>query len=467
MRLTRLHKLLYATGSLGVALSYQAFGTYIQFFYIDILGLKAALVGTGWSIYGIWNAVNDPLAGYASDRTSTRLGRRIPWLIGSILPMSLFFYLLWVPPAPLVAAGQVPLFVYFMAGVLIFDLLWTIVAMNWTSLFPEMITEPADRANVSGLRQFFSVLGLLVGVALPPVLVGADWAGRGSMAVLLASVTAISLAISLLGSRENPAAKAYQQPAFLPAVKTTLKNASFRWFLVANLHKEFIYSLLTASVPFWAKYVLNIREPVQLGGVMADSGLQNALLLGLAFVMAVPGLPIWTAVARRFGGARGWQVAQATFAASLVLVFLANDFFQGAAATAVLGLSLAGLLVFPDLLVADIVDEDEAVTGARREGMYFGINGFVIRLAFTMQGLTMAAALTLSGYVPASAADLFPAQPALAVLGIRALMAVVPMLASSVIVLCLARYPLQGERLAQLRLATLSRTAAVEAATGH
>jgi len=43
--------LLYASGSLGVALSYQAFGTYIQLLYIDILGLKASLVGIGWSLY--------------------------------------------------------------------------------------------------------------------------------------------------------------------------------------------------------------------------------------------------------------------------------------------------------------------------------------------------------------------------------------------------------------------------------
>ncbi len=79
MKLSYWQKILYASGSLGVALSYQAFATYIQFFYIDILGVKASLVGIGWSIYGIWNAVNDPLAGYFSDNTRSRFGRRIPF----------------------------------------------------------------------------------------------------------------------------------------------------------------------------------------------------------------------------------------------------------------------------------------------------------------------------------------------------------------------------------------------------
>lgn len=185
MRLKYWQKLLYAAGSLGVALSYQVFGTYIQFFYIDILGVKASLVGIGWSVYGIWNAVNDPLAGYWSDNTKTRWGRRIPWIAGVFIPVGLFFYLLWVPPSPLIKGGQIPLFVYFMAVVLIFDLLWTLVVLNWTALFPEMITDEKERASVSGWRQFFSLLGVLVGVALPPVLVGADWSRRGGMALSL------------------------------------------------------------------------------------------------------------------------------------------------------------------------------------------------------------------------------------------------------------------------------------------
>src|SRR5262245_38261420 len=206
MTLTRGQKILYAAGSLGVALSYQAFGTYIQFLYIDILGLKASLVGAGWSLYGIWNAVNDPLAGHLSDRTRSRWGRRTPWIAGAFVPMGLFFYLLWVPPAPLLHGGQTPLFVWFMAVVLVFDLLWTLVVMNWTSLFPEMIPDPRERAGVSAWRQLFSVIGLIVGVALPPILVGADWSGRGGMALAFAGVTTLSFGLALLGIRERPRA---------------------------------------------------------------------------------------------------------------------------------------------------------------------------------------------------------------------------------------------------------------------
>ncbi|MGH7731560.1 MAG: MFS transporter [Candidatus Eiseniibacteriota bacterium] len=457
MTLAGWQKLLYASGSLGVALSYQAFGTYIQFLYIDVLGLKASLVGVGWSLYGIWNAVNDPLAGHLSDRTRTRWGRRTPWIAGAFIPMGLFFYLLWVPPAPLIRGGQVPLFAWFMGVVLIFDLLWTVVVMNWNSLFPEMIPEPRERAGVSGWRQLFTVIGLLVGVALPPILVGIDWSRRGSMAVMLAVVTTVSLGLSLLGSRERPAVGPIRSLGFREALAASWRSRAFRWFLVANLHKEFIYSMMTASVPFWAKYVLEIRAPVTAFGVRLEPEMQNSLLLATVFIMALPALPLWTASARRLGARRAWQMSQAAFALSMVGVFLIRDFMPAIAAMCLVGLSLSGLLVSPDLLISDVIDEDETVTGTRREGMYYGLNGFIIRFAFTMQGLSTAAILHATRYVGASPENLYPTQPPAAVLGIRALMALFPLAASLVVIAALERYPLHGARYRALREALAAR----------
>lgn len=451
MRLTSWQKILYALGSLGVALSYQAFGTYIQFLYIDILGLKAQLVGAGWAVYGLWNAINDPLAGYLSDRTRTRWGRRRPWIAATFIPVGLFFYLLWVPPQPLLQGGETPLFVYFMAAVLIFDLLWTLVVMSWTALFPEMIPDEKERAGVSGWRQVFSVVGLLLGVALPPALVGADWGGRGGMALVFGAITSLTLGVSLLGSRENPDVLREAQPAFVPALRATAANIAFRWFLTANLFKEFVFSMLTASIPFWAKYVLKINAPTMLFGLELDVGLQNSLLLGAALIMALPAIPVWALLARRVGGRRSWQLAHGVFSAALVFLFMVNDFRQAVAAVSLVGLGFAGLLVMPDLLISDVIDQDETVTGARREGLYFGMNGFIIRFAFSLQGLVVGAILGSTGYVGATPANLFPAQPDAAVLGIRFMVAGVPILASLIVIWALERYPLHGARLVEVR----------------
>lgn len=452
-RLPRALLILYASGSLATAVSYQAFSTYIQFLYIDIFGLRAAWVGIVWSVYGLWNAVNDPLAGYWSDRTQTRWGRRIPWIAGLFIPLSITFYLLWLPPQTFIAAGGRPLLLYFLILVLAFDFLWTLVVINWTALFPEMVPDEQQRAAVSGWRQVFSLVGLLVGVALPPILAGEDWSGRGSVALLLAGVTAVFFGLSLLGSRERQEFREDVSPPLKEALRATFTNRDFLYFLGANLMVQFVFLALTATVPFYAKYVLLIQgpQPVPALGLTLDPGLQNSLLLGAAFIVALPAMAAWTAVAQRLGAWRALRLCALFAAGSLLLFFLPRDFYTGLATTAFFGLSLAGLLMLTDLLIADVVDADELATGVRREGLYFGANGFIIRFAFTIQGVITAVVLTWSGYVAPTPGVLYPQQPDAAVFGIRLMIAGFPVLALLAAWAFLARYSLHGARLAAVQ----------------
>jgi glycoside/pentoside/hexuronide:cation symporter, GPH family len=447
--LPRRQMILYASGSLATAVSYQAFGTYIQFLYIDIFGLNVRWVGLVWSLYGLWNAVNDPLAGYLSDRTRTRWGRRIPWIATLFIPLAVTFYFLWLPPAGLVGAGGPPLLLYFLLLVLLFDLLWTFVVMNWTALFPEMVPDERQRATVSAWRQLFSVAGLLLGVALPPILAGPDWSGRGQMALLLAVVTAVFFALSLAGSRERRQPQSDEQLAFSVALRATVVNRPFLFFLAANLAIQFIFLMLVAVSPFYTKYVLRIQSDVTLPGLglTLDVGLQTSLFLGLAFITALPAMPLWAALARRWGAWRSLRLACLLTAAALLTFLGANDFYSGVLCTSLFGLVLAGLLMLPDLLIADLVDADELVTGCRREGMYFGMNGFVIRFAFAIQGLLLGAVLAQTGYVAPTEGVLYPDQPAAAILGIRLLIAGLPALAALVALLLLQGYSLRDQQL--------------------
>lgn len=88
-----------------------------------------------------------------------------------------------------------------------------------------------------------------------------------------------------------------------------------------------------------------------------------------------------------------------------------SSFYTGLATIAFFGLSLAGLLMLTDLLITDLVDADELETGTRREGLYFGMNGFVIRFAFTIQGIITAVVLTVSGCSPATSSTAPPSTP--------------------------------------------------------
>ncbi|MBK8984986.1 MAG: MFS transporter [Chloroflexi bacterium] len=452
-QIPRWQLIVYSSGSLASAVSYQAFSTYIQFLYIDVYGLRAAWVGLTWSIYGLWNAFNDPLAGYLSDRTQTRWGRRIPWIAGSFIPLSITFYLLFVPPAGLSAQADVSLLLYFIFFVLAFDLLWTIAVMNWTALFPEMVPDEKQRANVSAWRQIFSVIGLMVGVALPPILAGEDWSGVRVVAGLVAVVTAVFFALSLLGSRERPEFTADEPLPLRESLRATMTNRNFLAFLGANLMVQFVFLALTSTTPFYTKYALRLQSDLTIGGVTLDVATQNSLFLASAFVVALLAMPVWARFTHRRGAWQALRLCCLTSAAIVLTLFLAYDFYSGLLAIMLFGASLAGLLMLTDLLIADLVDADELVTGARREGLYFGMNGFVIRLAFTIQGAITGTVLTLTRYVSPTPGVLYPEQPDTAVLGIRFMIAVIPALALAAAYFILGKYGLRGEELAEMRTA--------------
>lgn len=460
-RVPRWQMVFYASGSLSVALSYQAFATYIQFLYIDVFGLRAAAVGLVWSIYGLWNAFNDPLAGYWSDRTRTPWGRRIPWIAALFLPLSVSFYFLWSPPQSFVEGPAGRLLAFFLIAVLVFDLLWTLVVMNWTALFPEMVPSEKQRATVSGWRQIFSIAGLLVGVALPPVLAGSDWSDRGSVALLLSVVTALFFATSLLGSRERAGVPEAEPLGLRDALHATLQNRDFRYFLGANLAIQFIFMMLTATAPFYTKYVLEIQGPATIPGlnVTLDAATQTSLFLGVAFITAFAAMPFWTLLAQRWGAWRALRANCLYATATLLLFFVPRNFLGGLAVVVLFGLGLAGLLMLTDLLIADVVDEDELGTGQRREGMYFGMNGFVIRFAFTLQGIISGTILEFGGYVAPSPGLLYPPQPPGALWAMRLLIGGLPAVAALVAFFVLGGYRLHGSRLKEVQAKVTERHA--------
>jgi len=85
----QLHKKLgYATGDLGISISYFAVGFFFMYYLTDIVGMNPMLAGVAFFIGKLWDGINDPLMGIISDRTKSRWGRkRVYILLGSVKPI--------------------------------------------------------------------------------------------------------------------------------------------------------------------------------------------------------------------------------------------------------------------------------------------------------------------------------------------------------------------------------------------
>ncbi|HEX7713645.1 MAG TPA: MFS transporter, partial [Bacillota bacterium] len=97
--------------------------------------------------------------------------------------------------------------------------------------------------------------------------------------------------------------------------------------------------------------------------------------------------------------------------------------------------------------------EDELKTGTRREGMYFGINGFMVRIGISLQSVIMGSVLSLSGY---NAKLPVEAQSAGTFLGIKFLLVVIPLVSLVFAILFYRLYPLHGAKLRAVKEKLLS-----------
>ncbi|MCL5677131.1 MAG: MFS transporter [Firmicutes bacterium] len=427
---TKRRDVMYSMGNLSSGLAGQAVGTFAIFYYTDRLHVPVELISLAMVLYGIWNAINDPLFGQISDRTRTRWGRRIPYVRFLSLPLAVAFALLWMPPFR--AGSAMPLFWYYIVMMFLFDSLFTFVILNWTALFPEMYSSLEERTRVSAWRQVLGIVGMVLGIAVPPLIYGT--LGWPAMGLIFGVFIALGLMLSLAGSHENPEFAAEPALPFGQALKATFANWSFLSYVLASMMIQFTFTMLTATLPFYAKYVLGVSEA------------QTSLLLGAIFAVALPMIYVWSRLTTRYGARRALILAVLAYGLLLIPLLFVHNLLQAVLTTALLGIGIAGILLLLDVLIADVIDEDELKTGVRREGMYFGVNGFLIRLGISLQAVMMGFVLKRTGYNPALAM-----QPAAAVWGLRVLVGVIPIVGLLIALALLRAYPLDGARLQEVR----------------
>ena len=111
------------------------------------------------------------------------------------------------------------------------------------------------------------------------------------------------------------------------------------------------------------------------------------------------------------------------------------------------GFGLAGLLMVVDLLLSDVVDEDYLKTGKHREGIFFGFNGFFIRIAILMQAIALAITSKVTGFDEDKDVQSHAAQQ-----GIKIQMIILPIIAFVIAIYVVRKYYyLHGDVLSKQR----------------
>ncbi|MCQ6561442.1 MFS transporter [Paenibacillus mendelii] len=372
----------FALGMFAIMIPSTAFGSFYSYYYVEKLGLGVGLATLARTIYLIWDAVNQPLFGYLSDRTRTRYGRRRPWLISAIPLFMVTFILVFAVPEGL--AGY-SLFLWFLIALILYEGVATILWVNYGALFPELFKGDRLRAKASAVQQGYQIVALLIGTALTPILY--DALGFGSMAAVYALVFALVMLLFLRYVREGDEARLEPPLRMKEAFRETLKNRQFWIFNIANSFAQTVNGLVSSMIPFYAKYVLHIPES------------QVSILLASVFVSVIPLVAVWYVIARKMGGIRSWRLSLAIYGLSVIPLGFGFNLISGIAAGVAVGFGLAGFLVTPPVVSSQIIDRDFEQTGRRREGVYTAVGGFITRSSGLIAALAFWVVGMMFGYV--------------------------------------------------------------------
>ena len=133
------------------------------------ISLPVPWYSTFWLFYTVYNALNNPALGFLSDRTRSRWGRRIPYVLFGGLPYAVAFALIFAAPFD-GKEDPVALLIYFGMMIIIWEGLYTALATGYYGLLPEMFGAYQERTDVAAKMNIFQTGGLVIGVALPPIL---------------------------------------------------------------------------------------------------------------------------------------------------------------------------------------------------------------------------------------------------------------------------------------------------------
>jgi GPH family glycoside/pentoside/hexuronide:cation symporter len=418
----------------------SAFGLYTFFFYESVIGLPPGLAFAAFLVFAVWNAVNDPIAGYLMEKLRMPWQRkrhfhRFPWILIGGIPWIVSYLVIFLVPL----AWQPPhdtwkIFGWYVGSLLLFDTFFTLYEMNATSLFPVKFRKPEERRAVQGWGTFLGILGLVLAFVITGMIVNQSQPESYRLGALVSFGGGFLLFALLLPgvyeTKQLRARYAHNQrltgiaaEPFFSVARKVLSSRTVRVKYIFFFGYQSAVALVNASAMYVIAYILN--EP-------ANQSLP--LIMGSMLVGAAISVPLWVAISQRVNDNKRMSIAAGLlmFASFVPMVFAVTR-WQWMATLVLFGVSLGGQWFMDPPTMGDVLDDAAVRTGKREQSIYYGYQTFIVRFGEALKAGVIALAHIATGFV--GRAPTLAAQQAanpegwrLAVFGIRIHTAIVPAL---------------------------------------
>ncbi|MBP0016061.1 MAG: MFS transporter [Cyanobacteria bacterium SBLK] len=426
----------------GLAIPGNITSVFFLFFLTNIAGLNPVLAGSVLLIGRVWDAINDPLIGWLSDRTQSRWGKRYPWIIFGIVPLGISIIFQWVY---LPTSNQWLLFSYYSIAAFFVYLGYTAVLLPSRALTSEFTRDYNERTSLTSFKSSFSIAGSLFSFVLAELIFDAIADPKQKyffLALVCAVLAIISVYLFIWGTYPQycrlphiTEPKEEKSLPFAQQLRILFQNRAFLILMGIYLCSWLAVQWTAAILPYFVVNWMGLSEQIFLRFMMIVLGSS----LGMMF--------LWNFVSQKtskkfvyFLGMPLWAIAQ------IGLIFLQpGQMFglYGLAFIASLGVAIAYLV--PWAMLPDVIDLDELKSGQRRDGIFYGFLVQLQKLGVAVALFIVGIVLDWSGFIASSPENANPVQPELAIAAIRWMSGGFPALALIAGLILTAFYPISRE----------------------
>jgi GPH family glycoside/pentoside/hexuronide:cation symporter len=384
----------WATGAFGVSVLMNGISALSLFYFTVVLKIEPALAGLLIFAARIYDAVTDPLSGWLSDRSKSKLGRRRPFLLAGAFVSAVSFAAVF--NSPFEGSGT-PTLLYVLATLLLYTTGYSLFNVPYMAMPAEMTRSYHERSVIHGYRVASAAIGGLAVQMMAGLLL--EGLGKGALAHSVLGYTGgalifVTMLVTFFGTAglRVEAVPATRLP-FREQLRGFLANRPFQQVIAVKLVQLVGISSSSGGLLFFLANVI-------------DRPLSLLPLIGLATTVGVlTSTPALLWLSRRIGKRGGYAVSAATTGIAALSWALAQP---GEPTWALLlrgyllGIAFAGNVMFAMSMLADTMELDQHKTGLRREGTYSALYSFVEKIASSLGPLALGGALSLAGFDPSS-----------------------------------------------------------------
>ena len=444
-------KIGYGFGDAASSMFWKLFSMYLMFFYTDIFGISAVVVGTMFLVTRIWDAAFDPFVGILADRTETKWGKFRPYLLWVMVPFGIMGVITFSTPD----FGMTGKIIYAYITYSLMMMVYSLINVPYASLMGVMSSDGKERTSLATFRFIFAFGGSLLVLALAKPLsdIFSNMGGGvpnlqfgWQMATVVFAIIAIVFfwfTFSWTRERVKPITE-----------KTSLKHdlkdlwVNRPWFILlgAGIASIFFNSIRDGAAMYYFTYYIPKQEAFQmtLFGSKIDSISSFYFVLGQAanIVGVVLAIPV-----------SNWLGKKNTFLSAMLLatVFSFYFYFIDKNNTTLIFvmqflISICAGITFPLIwsMYADAADYSEWKTKRRATGLVFSASSMSQKFGWTIGGALVGWLLGFYGF-QANVAQTETAQN-----GIRMMLSFYPAIGTLLGVGFMLIYPLSEKKMEQI-----------------